>query len=106
MGSVIFAMVALMIMFLVSMLLQLFWVVFQWPYCLTERLKKQGIIGPPYKLLIGFLNDMRRMKKTTREMILDSNSKDVVQKVLPHYHIYMVLGMWSVSSFLYLPQVC
>ncbi|GKU90514.1 hypothetical protein SLEP1_g4503 [Rubroshorea leprosula] len=81
-------MVALMIMFLVSMLLQLFWVVFQWPYWLTERLKKQGIISPPYKLLIGFLNDMRRMKKTTREMILDSNSKDVVQKVLPHYHTW------------------
>ncbi|GLT27424.1 hypothetical protein SLA2020_024210 [Shorea laevis] len=86
MGSAIFAIFALVIPFLVSNLLQVLWFNFYQPYSLTRRFKKQGITGPHNKLLAGSLNKIKRMKKDTREIILDTDSNDVVQKVLPHHH--------------------
>ncbi|GLT49905.1 hypothetical protein SLA2020_234290 [Shorea laevis] len=86
MGSIfIFAMVTLMILFIVSKLLQLSWVVFWWPYSLTQRLKNQGITGPPYKLLTGSLDAIKSMKKDSKEKTLDIDSNDILQKILPHY---------------------
>lgn len=81
-------MAALMILFLfvVSKLLQVLWVVFLWPYFLTRRFKKQGIVGPPYKPLSGSLDEIKRMKMVAAKTILDIDSNDIVQRVLPHFH--------------------
>ncbi|GLT31759.1 hypothetical protein SLA2020_064700 [Shorea laevis] len=86
MGSVTFSMIALMIPFLVLKLLQVLWTVFWQPYSLTKRLKKQGISGPPRRIISGSLDEIKKMKMEAREMILDTNSNDIVQRVLPHYH--------------------
>ncbi|GLU07146.1 hypothetical protein SLE2022_241140 [Rubroshorea leprosula] len=83
-----FGMAALMILFLfvVSKLLQVLWVVFLWPHSLTRRFKKQGIVGPPYKPVSGSLDEIKRMKKAAAKTILDLDSNDIVQRVLPHFH--------------------
>ncbi|GLU16647.1 hypothetical protein SLE2022_330690 [Rubroshorea leprosula] len=85
MDSLILAIIALVIPFLVSKLLQVLWVLFWRPYSLTKRFKKQGISGPPYRVLSGSLDEIKSMQKDAREMILDTDSNDIVQKVIPHY---------------------
>ncbi|GLT31755.1 hypothetical protein SLA2020_064660 [Shorea laevis] len=86
MGSVTFAMIALTILFLVSKLLHVLWIVLWRPYSLTKRLKKQGVNGPPGRIISGSLDEINEMKMEAREMILDTDSNDIVQRILPHYH--------------------
>lgn len=86
MGSIAtLAVVALMILFMVSKLVHVFRVVFWRPYSLTQRFKKQGITGPPYRLLSGSLDEMTSMKKAARDTVLDTDSNDILRRVLPHF---------------------
>ncbi|OMO82303.1 Cytochrome P450 [Corchorus olitorius] len=90
-----------------SKILQVFRVVVWRPYSLRKRFKKQGVTGPSYTLLKGSLDEIKKLKKEANQIILDTNSNDIFQRVLPHYYA------WSSKygeTFLYWhgtnPHVC
>ncbi|XVF33010.1 hypothetical protein REPUB_Repub17cG0131600 [Reevesia pubescens] len=83
---------------LVSKILQVLRIVVWRPYALTKSFKKQGVKGPPYSLLRGSLNEIKKLKKAAEEIILDTHSDDILKRVLPHYYV------WSLEygeTFLY-----
>ncbi|CAH2066811.1 unnamed protein product [Thlaspi arvense] len=61
------------------------------PFVLTRRFKKQGILGPKYRILYGNLSEMNRMKRESQLLILDRSSHDIFPRVFPHYHQWMSL---------------
>ncbi|XP_022769769.1 cytochrome P450 709B2-like isoform X2 [Durio zibethinus] len=73
---------------LVSKILQVFRIVVWRPHALTKSFKKQGVTGPPYFLLKGSLDEVKKWKKAAREIILDTNSNDIFKRVIPHYYIW------------------
>ncbi|OMO82302.1 Cytochrome P450 [Corchorus olitorius] len=92
---------------LFSKILQVFRLLVWRPYSLTKRFKKQGVNGPSYTLLKGSLDEIKKSKREANEIILDTNSNDIFQRVLPHYYA------WSSKygeTFLYWhgtnPHVC
>ncbi|XVF22214.1 hypothetical protein REPUB_Repub12eG0154400 [Reevesia pubescens] len=68
------------------------------PYALTKSFKKQGVTGPPYSLVRGSRDEVKKLYKEARKIILDTNSNDTFKRVLPHYYA------WSLEygdTFLY-----
>ncbi|KDP28354.1 hypothetical protein JCGZ_14125 [Jatropha curcas] len=85
MGYAGFVLVALVIV-VITNIWRLFKIVVWRPYVLTKSFEKQGIKGPPYKLLYGSLAEMKELKKVARKTVLDTNSNDIIHRVVPHYH--------------------
>ena len=56
---------------------------------MTKRLKKQGVMGPEYRLGSGCLDEIRRLESAARETVLDTNSHEIIPRVLPHYAKWM-----------------
>ncbi|KAK6260423.1 Cytochrome P450 - like 6 [Theobroma cacao] len=77
-----------LVVVLVSKILQVFKIVVWRPHALTKCFKKQGIRGPPYSLLRGSLDEIKKLRQAAEEIILDTNSNDIVKRVLPHYYIW------------------
>ena len=78
-------------------------VLFWRPYVLTKCFRKQGIRGPPYSLLYGSLYEIQKLKNAARERVLDTNSNDIILRVLPHYHNWSLEYGWFIflSLFFY-----
>ncbi|OAY48819.1 cytochrome P450 709B2 [Manihot esculenta] len=86
MGYAAVALVGLLIVLIVRKLWEVLKIVVWRPYAITKTFQKQGIRGPPYKLLYGCLDEVKKMKKLANEKVLDTNCHDITSRVLPHYH--------------------
>lgn len=62
-------------------------VLFWRPYALTRHFRKQGqgVMGPPYSLVSGSLNEIKTMMRDARKVAMDRHSHDITRRVLPHY---------------------
>ncbi|KAH7578168.1 hypothetical protein JRO89_XS01G0348200 [Xanthoceras sorbifolium] len=78
--------VALLAIFLISKILQLCRTVLWRPYAVTRSFRKQGIMGPRYSLVSGSLKEMRKLQKDALEMVLDTHSHDITDRIVPHYN--------------------
>ncbi|KAL5863169.1 hypothetical protein ACOSQ3_000683 [Xanthoceras sorbifolium] len=78
--------VALLAIFLISKILQLCRTVLWRPYAVTRSFRKQGIMGPRYRLVSGSLKEMRKLQKDALEMVLDTHSHDITDRIVPHYN--------------------
>ncbi|XP_065859913.1 cytochrome P450 709B2-like [Euphorbia lathyris] len=81
--------------YILAFLVALFLVLFIWqlcrilvwkPYSVAKCFEKQGIKGVPYKFLYGSLGQMKKLRAESTGLVLDTNSNDIIQTVLPHYH--------------------
>ncbi|KAJ7973157.1 Cytochrome P450 [Quillaja saponaria] len=98
--------VALIVLF-VSKIFKVCLIVFWRPYALTKYFQKQGVTGPPYSLLSGSLHEIKQMIKNARETVLDTNSNDFTERVLPHYHKWSLLyGETFLYWFGTQPRLC
>lgn len=59
------------------------------PYVITRKMKKQGVRGPGYRFWSGSLEEIRILKKETREIEMNTHSHDITPRVLPHYYKWM-----------------
>ncbi|KAG9451182.1 hypothetical protein H6P81_011147 [Aristolochia fimbriata] len=66
------------------------WVIFKaviWrPYAVTKWFQKQGLRGPSYKFISGSLQEIKRLTKLAKEIVMETHSNDITPRVLAHYH--------------------
>ncbi|PUZ40948.1 hypothetical protein GQ55_9G463500 [Panicum hallii var. hallii] len=55
------------------------------PQIITNKLRKHGIPGPPYKFFKGSNEDIKRMKKKADGLVLDVHDHNYLPRVAPHY---------------------
>jgi len=91
MGYLIAIAIATFTIMMMSKIWEIFAILFWRPYAITRHFRKQGVIGPPYSLVSGSLNDIKTMMKDARNMVMDKHSNDITQRVLPHYQIWSSL---------------
>ncbi|KDP28355.1 hypothetical protein JCGZ_14126 [Jatropha curcas] len=80
------AFVVAVVVILVTNIWRLCWILLWRPYVLTKTFEKQGIKGPPYKFIYGSIKDMKKLGVAASDIVLDTNSNDIIQKVTPYYH--------------------
>ncbi|KAM7276000.1 hypothetical protein ACFE04_017866 [Oxalis oulophora] len=78
--------VTTLVMVILPRIWQLFIILLWRPYALTRSFKKQGITGPPYKILSGSLHEIKKLKQGSKRTVLDTHSHDIVERVNPHFH--------------------
>lgn len=78
----------LLVLVLSMMILVLSWkcfVVVLWtPFQVTRFFRKQGVNGPSNRLVLGSLGEIRSMKMASKAILMDVNSHDASQRILPH----------------------
>ncbi|KAH0448362.1 hypothetical protein IEQ34_022162 [Dendrobium chrysotoxum] len=76
-GTLTVAFLSLVWSFLVSIALT--------PYFKAKRMREQGVRGPKGSFWSGCVEEISHMKAASREMVMDINSHDYLNKVVPHY---------------------
>ncbi|KAJ8636532.1 hypothetical protein MRB53_010799 [Persea americana] len=61
------------------------------PYTLTKWFAKQGIRGPTYSLVSGCLEEIKSLRRDAKEIVMDTDSNDIIPRVQPHYHKWLSL---------------
>ncbi|WCJ22585.1 Cytochrome P450 709B1 [Euphorbia peplus] len=80
------ALLAALLVVLFTIIWQLCKILLWKPYDVVKHFEKQGIKGPAYKFLYGSLEEMEKLRAESADLVLDSNSNDFIQTVLPHLH--------------------
>ncbi|KAM7276538.1 hypothetical protein ACFE04_018404 [Oxalis oulophora] len=86
MGCLGLFLVTTLVMVILPMIWQLFMTLLWRPYAFTRSFKKQGITGPPYKILSGSLHEIKKLKRGVKHLVLNTHSHDIMERVTPHYH--------------------
>ncbi|XP_052140414.1 uncharacterized protein LOC127760232 [Oryza glaberrima] len=60
------------------------------PYAVGRALGQQGVRGPAYQFLVGNIGEANAMRAAASGDVLDRRCHDVVPRVLPHYHAWML----------------
>ncbi|CAN1133027.1 Cytochrome P450 709B2 [Linum perenne] len=86
MGYILGGLLVALLVILATNILELLKTLLWRPYVLTKHFENQGISGPPYHLLYGCLDEMKKLGREAKHMLLDNHSNDITPKIMPHYH--------------------
>uniref|UniRef100_A0A1W7HBX9 Cytochrome P450 n=1 Tax=Scoparia dulcis TaxID=107240 RepID=A0A1W7HBX9_SCODU len=58
------------------------------PWKITKHFEKQGIQGPPYHLIYGNTEDMKKLMKEATSKPINPPSHDILRRIAPYYDIW------------------
>ncbi|CAO2202933.1 unnamed protein product [Urochloa humidicola] len=98
---------ALLVVLVSALLTRVLFLLVWKPYSVSRWFRGQGVGGPGYRLFVGSMPEIRKMRVAGSEVVLDAGSHDFIPIVQPQYRKWVAdYGKTFLYWFGALPTIC